>query len=155
MQPPGHNAYEFGEFRFEPEEARLSRAGDTVNLEPRAIAVLGEMVTHPGHLLARDDLLDTVWGHRHVTPSTLNRIVTMLRQALGDEPTAPRYIETVPRMGLSLHCRSACSRRRCARADSGRRPVQPAAVARPGGIGSAALRANSTRWSRCCATRAC
>jgi DNA-binding winged helix-turn-helix (wHTH) protein len=29
----------------------------------------------------------------------LNRIVTMLRQALGDEPTAPRYIETVPRMG--------------------------------------------------------
>src|SRR5688572_16053179 len=99
MQPSGHNAYEFGEFRFEPEEARLSRAGDTVNLEPKAIAVLGEMVAHPGHLLARDDLLDTVWGHRHVTPSTLNRIVTMLRQALGDEPTAPRYIETVPRMG--------------------------------------------------------
>jgi DNA-binding winged helix-turn-helix (wHTH) protein len=99
MQPPAHHAYEFGEFRFEPEEARLSRAGDIVNLEPKAIAVLGEMVTHPGHLLARDDLLDTVWGHRHVTPSTLNRIVTMLRQALGDEPTSPRYIETVPRMG--------------------------------------------------------
>src|SRR5688572_11628279 len=99
MQPSSHNAYEFGEFRFEPEEARLSRDGDTVNLEPKAIAVLGEMVTHPGHLLARDDLLDTVWGHRHVTPSTLNRIVTMLRQALGDERTAPRYIETVPRMG--------------------------------------------------------
>ncbi len=99
MQPSSHNAYEFGEFRFEPEEARLSRDGDIVNLEPKAIAVLGEMVTHPGHLLARDDLLDTVWGHRHVTPSTLNRIVTMLRQALGDERTAPRYIETVPRMG--------------------------------------------------------
>lgn len=99
MQPSSQNAYEFGEFRFEPEEARLSRGGDTVNLEPKAIAVLGEMVAHPGHLLARDDLLDTVWGHRHVTPSTLNRIVTMLRQALGDERTAPRYIETVPRLG--------------------------------------------------------
>ena len=99
MQPSDHNAYEFGEFRFEPEEARLSRAGDTVNLEPKAIAVLGEMVARPGHLHARDDLLDAVWGHRHVTPSTLNRIVTMLRQALGDEPTAPRYIETVPRLG--------------------------------------------------------
>jgi non-specific serine/threonine protein kinase len=99
MQPSNHSAYEFGEFRFEPDEARLSRAGDTVNLEPKAIAVLGEMVTRPGHLHARDDLLDAVWGHRHVTPSTLNRIVTMLRQALGDDRTAPRFIETVPRLG--------------------------------------------------------
>lgn len=99
MQPSNHNAYEFGDFRFEPDEARLSRAGNTVNLEPKAIAVLGEMVARPGHLHARDDLLDAVWGHRHVTPSTLNRIVTMLRQALGDEPSAPRFIETVPRLG--------------------------------------------------------
>lgn len=99
MQPSTHSAYEFGEFRFEPEEARLSRHGNPVNLEPKAIAVLGEMVARPGHLYARDDLLDAVWGHRHVTPSTLNRIVTLLRQALGDERTAPRYIETVPRHG--------------------------------------------------------
>src|SRR5688500_12722045 len=99
MQPSSHNTNEFGELRIGQREAQMSRAGDTGNLEPKAIAVLGEMVAHPGHLLARDDLLDTVWGHRHVTPSTLNRIVTMLRQALGDEPTAPRYIETVPRMG--------------------------------------------------------
>jgi len=99
MQTASRIAYEFGDFRFEPEEARLSRAGEIVSLEPKAVAVLGQMVAQPGHLHERDDLLDTVWGHRHVTPSTLNRIVTLLRQALGDERTAPRYIETVPRRG--------------------------------------------------------
>lgn len=99
MQTAPRIAYEFGDFRFEPEEARLSRGGELVNLEPKAIAVLGQMVAQPGHLHERDDLLDRVWGHRHVTPSTLNRIVTLLRQALGDERSAPRYIETVPRRG--------------------------------------------------------
>ncbi|MCI4566848.1 transcriptional regulator [Lysobacter sp. CFH 32150] len=99
MHPAAHIAYEFGDFHFDPEAARLSHGGEVINLEPKAIAVLGQMVAHPGHLCERDELLDAVWGHRHVTPSTLNRIVTLLRNALGDERTAPRYIETVPRHG--------------------------------------------------------
>lgn len=99
MESTRQTAYEFGDFRFEPEEARLSRAGKVVSLEPKAVAVLARFLAQPGHLHARDELLDAVWGHRHVTPSTLNRIVTLLRAALGDERTAPRYIETVPRMG--------------------------------------------------------
>ena len=87
MHPAAHIAYEFGDFRFDPEAARLSHGGEVINLEPKAIAVLGQMVAHPGHLCERDELLDAVWGHRHVTPSTLNRIVTLLRNALGDERT--------------------------------------------------------------------
>jgi non-specific serine/threonine protein kinase len=91
--------YEFGEFRFEPQEARLSRGGELVTLEPKAVEVLGRMVAQPGHLHGRDALLDAVWGHRHVTPSALNRIMTLLRHALGDQHAKPRFIETVPRRG--------------------------------------------------------
>jgi non-specific serine/threonine protein kinase len=57
------------------------------------------MVAQAGHLHERDALLDQVWGHRHVTPSALNRIMTLLRQALGDTRASPRFIETVPRRG--------------------------------------------------------
>lgn len=91
--------YEFGEFRFEPGEARLSRNGAAINLEPKAVAVLGQFVAQPGHLYTRDELLDAVWGHRAVTPSTLTRIIKLLRHALGDEATTPRYIETISRRG--------------------------------------------------------
>ncbi|MFD0737746.1 ATP-binding protein [Lysobacter koreensis] len=91
--------FRFGEFRFEPGEARLSRDGIAINLEPRAAAVLARFVAQPGHLFTRDALLDAVWGHRAVTPSTLTRIVRLLRHALGDEAATPCYIETVPRRG--------------------------------------------------------
>ncbi|WP_159016186.1 ATP-binding protein [Cognatiluteimonas profundi] len=96
---PGSGIYEFGEFRLEPDEARLTRRGQVVILEPKAMEVLGRMLEQPGHLHERDELLDAVWGHRHVTPSALNRVVTLLRQALGDRRDSPRYIETVPRRG--------------------------------------------------------
>ena len=61
--------------------------------------MLARFVAQPGHLFTRDEVLDAVWGHRAVTPSTLTRIVRLLRNALGDEAAKPRYIETVPRRG--------------------------------------------------------
>jgi DNA-binding winged helix-turn-helix (wHTH) protein len=48
-----------------------------------------------GDAVAREALLDTVWGHRHVTPSVLNRIIAQLRRALGDDAGNPRYIQTL------------------------------------------------------------
>src|SRR5690606_10084701 len=47
----------------------------------------------------RDELLDQVWGHRHVTPGVLNRAVAQLRKALGDEAEHPRYIQTLHAVG--------------------------------------------------------
>ncbi|MEO5628387.1 MAG: winged helix-turn-helix domain-containing protein, partial [Thermomonas sp.] len=46
-----------------------------------------------------DDILDAVWGHRHVTPGVLNRVMTLLRHALGEEASAPRYLHTVHGVG--------------------------------------------------------
>ena len=91
--------FRFGEFRFEPGEARLSRDGVAIGLEPRAAAVLARFVAQPGHLFTREALLDAVWGHRAVTPSTLTRIIRLLRPAWATTPPTPRYIETVPRRG--------------------------------------------------------
>lgn len=91
--------YRFGPFRFEPAESRLWRGGDALEVEPKALDVLAVLVDAPGKLQSRDALLDEVWGHRHVTPSTLNRVIALLRAALGDAANRPRFIETVPRRG--------------------------------------------------------
>lgn len=68
-------------------------------LEPKAFAVLLLLLRHPGELLGRDQLLDAVWGHRHVTPGVLTRAIAQLRHVLGDDPHHPRYIQTQHALG--------------------------------------------------------
>lgn len=87
-------------FRFDDVEVRARpigvRRGDRViGVEPKAHAVLMVLLNRAGEAIERETLLDTVWGHRHVTPSVLNRIVAQLRRALGDDASNPRYIQTL------------------------------------------------------------
>jgi predicted ATPase/DNA-binding winged helix-turn-helix (wHTH) protein len=75
---------------------RIFRKGGTeYTLEPKVFAVLTQLVMRPGELLTRDQLLDAVWGHRYVTPSTLNRVIALARRALVDDAEEPRFIQTV------------------------------------------------------------
>jgi TolB-like protein/DNA-binding winged helix-turn-helix (wHTH) protein len=78
---------------------RLTRAGQAVALEPKAFDVLALLAGAPGTAFTRDQILDAVWGHRHVTPGVLNRVMTMLRHALGEEANAPRYLHTLHGVG--------------------------------------------------------
>ena len=78
---------------------RLLRAGEPLPLEPKAFSVLALLARAPGQALTRDEILDAVWGHRHVTPGVLNRIMTLLRHALGEEAQAPRYLHTLHGVG--------------------------------------------------------
>jgi len=91
--------FAFGDVRVEAGAHRLLRHGVVVPVEPKAFAVLLELLAHPGQLVARDALLDAVWGHRHVTPAVLNRVIAMLRKAIGDDADAPKCIETVHGLG--------------------------------------------------------
>lgn len=78
---------------------RLLRDGEVQPLEPKAFAVLALLAAAPGRAFSRDDILDAVWGHRHVTPGVLNRVMTLLRHALGEEAHAPRYLHTLHGIG--------------------------------------------------------
>lgn len=77
----------------------VTRAGDPQTLEPKAFAVLALLLARPGELVGREELLDAVWGHRHVTPGVLTRVIAQLRVALGDEAQRPRYIQTRHALG--------------------------------------------------------
>ncbi len=78
---------------------RLSRAGQEQALEPKAFAVLALLLGAPGRVFSRDEILDAIWGHRHVTQSVLNRIMSLLRQALGEDAAHPRLLHTVYGIG--------------------------------------------------------
>ena len=88
---------------------RLTRGGQPVALEPKAFDVLALLAGSPGTAFTRDQILDAVWGHRHITPGVLNRVMTMLRHALGEEANAPRYLHTLHGVGYRFDLPQAAS----------------------------------------------
>ena len=88
-----------GEYVLDERNARLSRDGKPLDLPPKAFSVLCLLVRNHERLVTKDELLDAVWGHRHVSESVLKTIINQVRSQLGDDPRAPRYIETLNRRG--------------------------------------------------------
>jgi len=89
----------FGEFELDEPNARLLRDRGVIPLSPTPFGLLCALLRQPGLLLTKHVLLDQVWGHRFVSDSVLKGAISDVRNALGDDPRQPRYIETVPRRG--------------------------------------------------------
>jgi predicted ATPase/DNA-binding winged helix-turn-helix (wHTH) protein len=89
----------FSPFRLDIANASLQRGKQAIVLTPKAFNVLRYLVEHAGQLVTKDDLWRAVWPGISVTDATLTVSMNELRKALGDQPKAPRYIETVHRLG--------------------------------------------------------
>jgi len=81
---------------------RLFVSGKEVHVEPKAFAVLVLLARNANRAVSRDEILDVVWGHRHVTPAVLNRVVALLRHALGENGQDQRWLHTVHGRGYRL-----------------------------------------------------
>lgn len=91
--------YRFGDFEFDPEKRLLNRGGRDVHLEPIAFRLLAYLIDNRNHLVTRQELMDTVWGDTVISETALSKAVERLRKVLGDDPAAPRYVETVHSQG--------------------------------------------------------
>jgi len=68
-------------------------------LRPKTFALLRYLVAHPGQLLTKAALLEVLWPETVVSEVVLSVCLRELRQVLGDDARAPRFIETVHRRG--------------------------------------------------------
>lgn len=96
---PKSFVFRFGEFEVSERELRLTRAGETLALEPKASRVLLYLLHHPGRLVTKDELLNAVWGDTAVTENSVTRAVALLRKVLDDDIREPRFIATIPTAG--------------------------------------------------------
>jgi TolB-like protein/DNA-binding winged helix-turn-helix (wHTH) protein len=99
MHPPPPAPLAFDDIEIDFAGRRLLRGGSEQPLEPKAFGVLALLAGAPGRAFTRDEILDAVWGHRHVTPGVLNRVMTLLRHALGEDAQGARYLHTVHGVG--------------------------------------------------------
>ena len=91
--------YRFDDFLADPETWRLTRGGQEIHLEPVVLELLIYLIAHRARLVTRQELMDTVWGETVISESALTKAVARLREALDDDPAAPRYLETVRSKG--------------------------------------------------------
>lgn len=89
----------FGEFRLDEENELLLRGTEAVALRPKVFALLKHLLNHPGQLITKQQLLDAVWPATYVGDAVLKDSIRQLREALGDDVKAPRFIETAHRRG--------------------------------------------------------
>ncbi len=91
--------YEFGPFRINITERLLQRDRKIVPLTPKVFDTLLVMVENCGHVLEKNELMQTLWPDSFVEESSLTQNVSLLRRALGETNDGRQYIETLPKRG--------------------------------------------------------
>ncbi len=94
---------EVGPLRVVPAMRSVVLGGEEISLTQREFDLLAYLASHPGQVFSRDQLMDAVWGFPfYEDTSTVTVHVRRLRAKLADDPSAPRFIETVWGVGYRL-----------------------------------------------------
>lgn len=93
----------FGPLTVDLAFRKVTLDGVEVALTRKEYALLAQLASHPGRVITQQQLLKDIWGPTHVDDTHYLRIVVAhVRQKLGDDPTAPRFIVTEPGVGYRL-----------------------------------------------------
>ena len=94
-------AYDDGTLRVDLARREVLLRGDAVALSRKEFALLSMLVRNAGRVVTQPQLLRELWGPTHEDDTHYLRIlVAKLRQKLGDDASAPRWIATEPGVGL-------------------------------------------------------
>jgi DNA-binding winged helix-turn-helix (wHTH) protein/tetratricopeptide (TPR) repeat protein len=96
-----HVLLRFGAFELDLRSGELRKDGEIVKLTPQPFKVLTLLARRSGEVVSRDEFREQIWcGDTFVDfEHGLNFCIRRIREALGDDAEAPRYIETRPRQG--------------------------------------------------------
>ena len=97
--------YRFDGVEIDAGGFRVTRAGASIRLEPKAVELLLFLAANAGRLVTKAEIQDAVWKDTFVTDNALTRLVAQIRKALGDDAREARYIETVPTRGYRFVAR--------------------------------------------------
>ena len=91
----------FGLFEVDFRSGELRKPGSKMRLQDKPLQILTLLLEHPGDVVTREELQKRLWPDGIIVDfeHSINTAVNRLREALGDDPEHPRYIETLPRRG--------------------------------------------------------
>jgi TolB-like protein len=92
--------YLFEDFVLDTDQRELRRGATVVPIAPLAFDLLEFLIRNREHVLARDDLIASIWNRRVVSESALGTCVNAARSAINDTGEEQRLIRTLPRKGM-------------------------------------------------------
>jgi predicted ATPase/DNA-binding winged helix-turn-helix (wHTH) protein len=96
---PNQRRIHFAPFALDLVNECLWKGSSAIKLRPKAFAVLEHLVSRPGELVTKQNLISAVWPDTFVGDAVLKVAIRQIREALCDDPKSPRFIETAHRRG--------------------------------------------------------
>lgn len=95
--------YRFGEVAIDFKRHEAKKAGQPIDLSPREFQLLAYFIQHKGEIVTREKLLDTVWDYNAIPfTRTVDMHIAKLRKKIEDNPSDPKHIVTVHRLGYKF-----------------------------------------------------
>src|SRR5215813_13214893 len=96
--------YRFDVYELCPGSRRLFKQGTKIKLRPQPFHILTKLAQRAGEVVTREELRELLWPQQTFVDFEhgLNTAIKELRAVLNDSASAPRYIETVPKVGYRI-----------------------------------------------------
>ncbi|MFH1250334.1 MAG: response regulator transcription factor [bacterium] len=88
--------YSFGDIEIDFAQFKVRRKGKELDLTSLEMEILKYFIAHRGEVVARNDLLDKIWGYdSYPTTRTIDNHILKLRKKIEENPAHPKYILSV------------------------------------------------------------
>jgi DNA-binding winged helix-turn-helix (wHTH) protein len=92
----------FGDCFFDRDTRQVSRDGRALALSPKAFQLLQVLLERRPRALSQAELHELIWPGTFVSPTSLPRLVSEIRKAIGDDPSDPHFVRTVHGYGYAF-----------------------------------------------------
>jgi TolB-like protein/DNA-binding winged helix-turn-helix (wHTH) protein len=103
MEPtaPNSGRIAFDRFEVDLRSGELLKNGRRLRLQPQPFQLLALLLEHPAEVVTRDEICRKLWQADTFVDfdHSLGTAIGKIREALGDSPDNPRFVETLPRRG--------------------------------------------------------
>ena len=92
--------FRFKDYALDVDRRELKRGSELVAVEPQVFDLLVCLIRNRERVVSKDDLIESVWGGRIVSESTLTSRINAARRAIGDSGAVQGLIKTIARKGF-------------------------------------------------------
>nr|WP_302104863.1 response regulator transcription factor [Polycladomyces sp. WAk] len=95
--------YDFGRFQVDEESGQLIVEGKPVKCRAKELQLLVFLCQHPNRIFSKNTLYEKVWGEKPFNgDNTVMVHIRHLREKIEEDPSHPRYIQTIRGLGYKL-----------------------------------------------------
>jgi DNA-binding response OmpR family regulator len=93
---PAAEQMTFDDLELVPSTREVRKAGRSLQLTAKEFDLLQFLASHPRHVFSRDQLMSRVWGYSAALDTgTVTVHIRRLREKIEDDPSHPRFLQTV------------------------------------------------------------